>query len=194
MLLSIFPDVDIVLELAGVDLGHRTFTHSIIIWLGIGGTVIFVISLKSRRGSEAAIYLIAYMSHLVIGDILVEHINVLYPIGDFIIDSTIRSSSLQHISLEAVLIGLMAAVVIIKFKHREKEMSLFSYHGTADSFLYLLLVLAMFISAIYILSEFRLSLVDVLMLVTLHCAAIATIILLWIESRVQRKQRLNPVR
>jgi hypothetical protein len=195
MLLSILPDVDIVLELAGVDLGHRTFTHSIIIWLGIGGTVIFLISLKSRRGSEAAIYLIAYMSHLVIGDILVEHINVLYPIGDFTIDSTIRSSSLQHISLEAVLIGVMAVVVIIKFKHRKKEPSFFSYHGIVDSYLYLLLVLAISISVIYVLNEFQLGLAHALLLIMLHSAAIATVILLWIKSKgTERQQHLvsNP--
>ena len=188
MLLSIFPDVDIVLGLAGVDLDHRTFTHSIIIWLGIGGIVTFLITLKSPRGSEVAIYLIAYMSHLVVGDILVEHINVLYPIGDFTIDSTIVSGSWQHICLEVVLIGFMALVVITKFKHRKKE-SFFTDHGAADSILYLLLVLAISVSLTYILNEFQFSLVQVLILIILHSLAIATIILLWIGSRGSKRQQ-----
>ena len=187
MLLSIFPDVDIVLELAGVDLDHRTFTHSIIIWLGIGGIVTFLISLKSPRGSEVAIYLIAYMSHLVVGDILVEHINVLYPIGDFTIDSTIVSGSWQHICLEVMLIGFMALVVITKFKHKKK--AFFSDHGAADSILYLLLILAISISLTYILNEFQFSLVQVLILIILHSLAIATIILLWIGSRSSKRQQ-----
>jgi membrane-bound metal-dependent hydrolase YbcI (DUF457 family) len=192
MLLSISPDIDIVLGLVGIDLDHRTFTHSIIIWLVIGGTIIFLISLKlkSRGGSEAAIYLIAYMSHLMIGDIIVEYINILYPIGDFTINSTIRSGSLKHISIEAILIGLMAAVVITKFKGRKKESSLFIYHGITDSFLYVVLVLAIAVSAIYILNEFQLSLVHVLILVMLHSGAIAIIILLWVESKcTQRRQQ-----
>jgi putative Mn2+ efflux pump MntP len=128
------------------------------------------------------------MSHLVIGDILVEHINVLYPIGDYTIDSTIRSSSLQHISLEAILIGFMAAVVITKFKHRKEE-SFLTYHGAADSILYLLLVLAISVSFMYILNEFRFSLERVLILVILHSSAIATIILLWIGSRGSKPQQ-----
>lgn len=183
MILSILPDIDIILELAGIGLGHRTFTHSIIIWSAFGGTIIFLISLKSRRGSEAAIYLTAYMSHLVIGDIAVEYINILYPIGDLTIDSTIRSGSFEHLSMEAILIGLMAAIVITRFRHRKKESSFYRYHGTADIFLYSLLVLAIFISAIYILNEFQLSLIHLLITVILHSVAIASIILLWVGSK-----------
>jgi membrane-bound metal-dependent hydrolase YbcI (DUF457 family) len=194
MLLSVLPDVDIILGLAGIDLGHRTLTHSIIIWSIVGGAIVFLISLKYKRGSEAAIYLIAYMSHLVIGDIIVENINIFYPIGDVTIYSTIESGSLQHISLEAILVGLMATVVITMFKHRKKNSCRFGYRATADSFLYLLLILAIPISAIYIIIEFQFSLVYVSILVILHSAAIATIILMWIVSKgtkgTKRQQHL----
>ena len=73
------------------------------------------------------------MSHLVIGDIIVEYINIFYPIGDVTIYSTIESGSLRHISLEAILVGLMATVVITMFKHRKKNSPRFGYRATADS-------------------------------------------------------------
>jgi len=182
MLLSVLPDIDIVLGLAGIDLVHRTITHSIIIWFIVGGAIVFLISLKYKRGSEAAIYLTAYMSHLVIGDIVVEYINIFYPIGDVTVYSPIESGSMQHISLEAILVGLMSTVVITKFKNRKKKLFHFGYHARVDSFLYLLLILAIIISAIYIIVEFQFSLVYVSILIILHSAAIATIILLWIAS------------
>lgn len=194
MLLSVLPDIDIILGLAGIDLGHRTLTHSIIISLIVGGAIVFLISLKYKRGSEAAIYLIAYMSHLAIGDIVVEYINIFYPIGDVTIYGAIESGSLQHISLEAILVGLMVTTVIIMFKHRKKNSSRFGYRPTADSLFYLFLVLAIAISAIYIITEFQYSLVYVSILVLLHSAAIATIILLWIVSKgtkdTKRQQHL----
>jgi hypothetical protein len=81
--------------------------------------------------------------------------------------------------------------VIIKFKHRKKEPSLFSYHGIVDSFLYLLLVLAISISVIYVLNEFQLGLAHALILIMLHSAAIATVILLWVKSKgTERQQHL----
>ena len=52
MFLSVLPDVDIILGLAGIDLGHRTLTHSIIIWSIVGGAIVFLISLMYKRGSE----------------------------------------------------------------------------------------------------------------------------------------------
>ena len=194
MLLSVLPDVDIILGLAGIDLGHRTLTHSIVIWPIVGGAIVFIISLKYKRGSEAAIYLIAYMSHPVIGDIIVEYTNIFYPIGDVTIYGPIESGSLEHISLEAILVGLMAAAVITMFKHRKGDLSRFGYRATADSFLYLLLVLAIAVSGIYIIIEFQYSLLYASIIVILHSAAIATIILLWIVSKgtkdAKRQQHL----
>ena len=183
MLLSVLPDVDIILGLAGIDLGHRTHTHSIIIWSIVGGAIVFLISLRYKRGSEAAIYLMAYMSHLVIGDIIVEYNNIFYPIGDVTIYSTIESGSLEHISLEAICVGLMATVVITMFKSRKRNLSRFGYRAPTDSFLYLLLTFAIAISAIYITVEFQFSLVYVSILAMLHSVAIGTIILLWVVSK-----------
>ena len=75
MFLSILPDIDILFRLAGVDLGHRTLTHSVIIWLVAGVILISFFTIKYRKGLIAAVYLIAYLSHLVIGDIFVAPIN-----------------------------------------------------------------------------------------------------------------------
>ena len=194
MLLSVLPDVDIILGLAGIDLGHRTFTHSIIIWFIVGGAMVFLISLKYKRGSEAAIYMKPSISYLVIGDIIVEYTNIFYPIGDVTIYGAIESGSLQHISLEAVLVGLMATVVISMFKHRKKDSSRFGYHAATDSFLYLLLISAIPISAVYVVIKFQFSMAYVSILVILHSAAIATIVLLWLVSKgtkdTKRQQHL----
>ena len=54
MFLSILPDVDLVFRLAGIDLGHRTITHSAIIWLIVGGILISFFTIKYRKGSVAS--------------------------------------------------------------------------------------------------------------------------------------------
>lgn len=101
MFLSILPDIDIVFRLAGTDLGHRTFTHSVIIWLVVGGILISFFTINYRKGSVAAVYLIAYLSHPVIGHVLIAPINILYPLGDFIVNGPIKNMSLQHILLDS---------------------------------------------------------------------------------------------
>ena len=65
--LSILPDIDIIFRIAGIELGHRTITHSAIVWLIIGGILVSFFRLKYQKGSEAAVYLVAYLSHLIIG-------------------------------------------------------------------------------------------------------------------------------
>lgn len=115
MFLSILPDIDILFRLAGVDLGHRTLTHSVIIWLVAGVILISFFTIKYRKGLIAAVYLIAYLSHLVIGDIFVAPINILYPLGDFIVNSPIKNGSWQHIFLEILFFTLMATIVITRY-------------------------------------------------------------------------------
>jgi membrane-bound metal-dependent hydrolase YbcI (DUF457 family) len=191
MLLSILPDIDMIFRLVGIDLGHRTFTHSAIIWLIIGGITISFFTIKYRKGSVAAVYLIAYLSHLVIGDVIVAPINLLYPLGDFIVNSPIKGGSLQHIMLETVLFALMAAVVITRyylFKSRSEDIFLFRYHYKVDTFLYPVLVLAITVSFFYVVAEFELNLVELSVLTLLHFGIISLIVLICLVSKSAKRQ------
>jgi membrane-bound metal-dependent hydrolase YbcI (DUF457 family) len=142
MFLSILPYIDIIFRLAGMDLGHRTVTHSAIISLVVGGILISYFTLRYRKRSEAAaVYLIAFLSSLLIGDILVEPINVLYPVGEFVID--IQVKGVQSFLLETIMFALMASVVITKyykFKKKSGDSFLFSYHSKIDTLLYPVLI------------------------------------------------------
>ena len=186
MFLSILPDIDLVFRLAGIDLGHRTITHSAIIWLIVGGILISFFTIKYRKGSVAAVYLIAYLSHLVVGDILIAPINILYPLGDFIVNSPIKGRSLQHVLLETLLFTLMANVGITRyysFKSGNEDIFLFRYHCKMDTFLYPVLILAIIISVFFVLYEFELRLLEVSIVTLLHSAAIFVIMLIWLVSK-----------
>lgn len=191
MFLSILPDIDIVFRLAGTDLGHRTFTHSVIIWLVVGGILISFFTINYQKGSVAVVYLIAYLSHLVIGDVLIAPINILYPLGDFIVNGPIKNMSLQHILLETLLFTLMAIMVITRyysFKRRNEDIFLFRYHCKIDTFLYPTLTLAIIVSFFYVEAESEFSLVEVSVLMPLHIAAVSIIILIWLASKCAKRQ------
>lgn len=191
MFLSILPDIDILFRLAGVDLGHRTLTHSVIIWLVAGVILISFFTIKYRKGLIAAVYLIAYLSHLVIGDIFVAPINILYPLGDFIVNSPIKNVSWQHIFLEILFFTLMATIVITRyysFKRKNEDIFLFRYHCKMDIFLYPVLILAIIISFFYVVAGVEFSLVEILVLMLLHIAAVSIIILIWLASKCAKRQ------
>jgi membrane-bound metal-dependent hydrolase YbcI (DUF457 family) len=191
MFLSILPDIDILFRLAGMDLGHRTFTHGIIIWLVVGGILISFFTIKYGKGLEVAVYLIAYLSHLVIGDTFVGPINILYPLGDFIVNSPIKGGSLQHIFLEILLFTLMATIVITRyysFKMKNEDIFLFRYHCKTDKFLYPVLILAIIISFFYVVAEFEFSLVEISVLMLLHIAVVSIIMLIWLASKCAKRQ------
>jgi membrane-bound metal-dependent hydrolase YbcI (DUF457 family) len=191
MFLSILPDIDILFRLAGMDLGHRTFTHGIIIWLVVGGILISFFTIKYGKGLEVAVYLIAYLSHLVIGDTFVGPINILYPLGDFIVNSPIKNGSLQHIFLEILFFTLMATIVITRyysFRRKNEDIFLFRYHCKMDTFLYPVLILAIIISFFYVVARFEFSLVEISVLMLLHIAVASIIMLIWLTSKCAKRQ------
>jgi membrane-bound metal-dependent hydrolase YbcI (DUF457 family) len=191
MFLSILPDIDILFRLAGMDLGHRTFTHGVIIWLVVGGILISFFTIKYGKGLIAAVYLIAYLSHLVIGDTFVGPINILYPLGDFIVNSPIKNGSLQHVSLEILFFTLMATIVITRyysFKRKNEDIFLFRYHCKMDTFLYPVLILAIIISFFYVVARFEFSLVEISVLMLLHIAVVSIIMLIWLASKCAKRQ------
>jgi membrane-bound metal-dependent hydrolase YbcI (DUF457 family) len=190
MFLSILPDIDIIFRLACIELGHRTITHSAIIWLVIGGILVSFFKIKYRKGRETAVYLIAYLSHLIIGDILVGPINILFPIGEFIITSPIEG--LQYFLLETFIFTLMATVVITNyylFRKKNEDIFLFSYHSKMDALLYPVLILALVISFFYVLAKFELSLFEASIVAPLHIAAVFIIMLMWRVAKNAKTQR-----
>jgi membrane-bound metal-dependent hydrolase YbcI (DUF457 family) len=190
MFLSILPDIDIIFRLAGIELGHRTITHSIIIWLIIGGITVSFFKIKYQKGSEAAVYLVAYLSHLIIGDILVGPINILFPIGDFMINSQIEG--VHYFLLETLVFTLMSTVVLTNyyfFKKKNKDTFLFRYHNKIDKLLYPVLIVALITSFFYVLAKFELSLFEASIVAPLHIAAVCVIILMWRVSKNTKTQR-----
>ena len=188
MFLSILPDIDIIFRIAGIELGHRTITHSAIIWLIIGGILVSFFRLKYQKGSEAAVYLVAYLSHLIIGDILVGPINILFPIGDFIIRSQIEG--VRYFLLETLVFTLMSTVVLSNyyfFRKKKNDTFLFHYHSKIDGFLYPVLISALII--FYVLATFELGLFEASIVARLHIAAVCLIILMWRVSKNTKIQR-----
>ena len=191
MFLSILPDIDILFRLAGIDLGHRTFTHWVIIWLVLGGILISFFTIKYGKGLEVAVYLIAYLSHLVIGDTIIAPINILYPLGVFIVNSPIKIGSLQHFFLEILFFTLMATIVITRyysFKRKNEDIFLFRYHCKMDTFLYPVLILAIIISLFYVAAGFEFSLVETSVIMLLHTAVVSIIVLIWLASKRAKRQ------
>ena len=190
MFLSILPDIDIIFRLAGLDLGHRTITHSAVIWLalGMGAIVILFLTTRTRKGRMVAVYLLAYLSHIVIGDIIVGPINVLYPIGDLVVNSPING--VEYYLVEAAVFTVMASVVITKYysfkKRMDEDTFLFRYHCKVDSLLYPILILALITSFFYVLVKFELDLFEISVMAPLHFFAICLIVIMWRVSKNAR--------
>ena len=81
MFFSILPDVDIVFRLLGVDLGHRSITHSLLLSMIVWG----VFLIKYRKPS-VMLYFFAYLSHIFIGDLIIGPLNLLYPFGQYFVN------------------------------------------------------------------------------------------------------------
>ena len=124
-----------------------------------------------------------------IGDILVGPINILFPIGEYIVKSPIQG--VHYYLLETLVFSLMAAVVITSYylyRRKNKDTFLFRYHNKIDAILYQVLVLALITSFIYVLAKFELSLLEAS--IVLHIAAVYVIVLMWRVSKNTETQRL----
>jgi hypothetical protein len=150
MLIASLPDVDILFQSAGIT-SHKTYTHSLIISLIVVPPIIFGIA-KWRRVSHPAafIYSLAYLQHIIIGDITVGAINVLYPFGDMIVGTRIGYGTITHQVSELLLLALVAGIVVGKSFGRKEESALFRCNIT-DKVAYVLLIGGLVISFAYLL-------------------------------------------
>ena len=198
MFLSTLPDIDIMFRIIGADIGHKTITHSVI-FSAISGCIILFFVPKNQR-VQVAIYLMAYLSHILIGDFIVGPISILYPL-EIQLETLITYESLSHIAIEFVLLGLMTTLIVIAYySSKEKRENyninsaifLFCYHPKLDGLFYPILVLALGISLIYLLYNLEFSgiylslsghLTGIVLILILHLAAISLIISMWMVSR-----------
>ena len=190
MFLSTLPDFDLVFRLLGLQLGHRSITHSAIIW----AIVALALFAKYRRIS-VAVYSLAYLSHIVIGDLVVGPINLLYPIGNFVVSGGIRFGTISDTMIEGILFAIMAIIIIMQnlYKHNIRQHTLFLQYSTLDSFFYPVLIAEIIISPIFVLSNsfqdfsnlVSLSQLEIngIAIVLLHIAMTIAIAFLWKKTK-----------
>jgi hypothetical protein len=190
MFLSTLPDIDLVFRLLGVEFGHRSITHSAIIW-----TIVGLVFLTRYRRISVAVYSMAYLSHIIIGDVIVGPINLLYPIGSFIVSGGIRFNTISDTIIEAILFAMMAIIIIKQnlYKDNSRQHTFLLHYSILDRLFYPILISEIIVSPLFLLSnkfqEFSnllsLSHIDTnnIAIVVLHAMMLITITFLWIKSR-----------
>lgn len=111
MLIGTIPDVDIVTQALGI-MPHKTFTHSLIVSVGIGFGIFIATRLGFRQTLAAAIiYALAYLQHLM-DDVVIGTLNILYPIGNLPIGIGIPYGSVTHEVVEILLLAIASSIII----------------------------------------------------------------------------------
>lgn len=195
LFLSILPDIDILFRFTGADVTHRSITHSITVLI----IILFVFVLKYRRPS-IIIYFLAYLSHLVIGDLLVGPLNLLHPFGSFNSSGGIDFKTPEHIAIESLVLAIMAIIVIGQSLRtsRGDNTHPFAYSEKLDPIFYPMVVIGIIISLLFLLDESQKEFefpnilfslfrsydkFDTIAIVALHVICTAIVILLWIVTR-----------
>ena len=189
MLVASLPDIDILFQSIGVTT-HKTYTHSLILSLIVVPLVIFAIT-KWRKASTGAafIYSLAYIQHIVIGDIVIGATNVLFPFGELLVGTGIGYGTVTHQMLEFLLLAFAAGIVVSKSFGRQGETALFRYNIT-DKVAYALFIVALIISFVYLLYGVKVlprvfieTDLELALFVMLHLSAIALVSFLVLVSR-----------
>jgi membrane-bound metal-dependent hydrolase YbcI (DUF457 family) len=206
MFLSILPDMDILFRFVGADIGHRSITHSIIVFI----IVLFLFLLKYRRRS-IIIYSIAYLSHFAIGDLIVGPLNLLYPFGTFYLASGIHFKTSEHILVEGLVLAIMMTTIVtgrFLFDRKRNHTFPFEYSKKLDPIFYPIVILALVISPVFLLDESQRELFDfpnsflllfqfhnnlnTIATLTLHVFSVAVVIFLWIMVRRTYVSNIKP--
>ena len=197
MLLSVLPDIDLGFKLLGIDPGHRTFTHSAILALIVSIAAVFIAKLQK----SVLVYSIAYFTHVLIGDILINSVNILYPFGVFQLGVGIKFNSLTHIIIEFLpLIGMTAIVIREYFLYKKGVGDSILFHQSSlDHILYIFVILAVITSFVYLmvneikynalsLNGNKLLEIRLILMIVLHISAIAIITFIWAISRIDKNK------
>jgi membrane-bound metal-dependent hydrolase YbcI (DUF457 family) len=198
MLLSVLPDIDLGFKLLGIDPGHRTFTHSAILALIVSVAAAFIAKLQK----SVLVYSIAYFTHILIGDILINSVNILYPFGVFQLGVGIKFNSLTHIIIEFLPLIGMTAIVIREYFLYKKGVgdSILFHHSSLDHILYIFVILAVITSFVYLmvneikynalsLDANKLLELRLILMIMLHISAIAIITFIWAISRIDNNNK-----
>jgi membrane-bound metal-dependent hydrolase YbcI (DUF457 family) len=204
MLLSVLPDIDLGFKLLGIDPGHRTFTHSAILALIVSVAAAFIAKLQK----SVLVYSIAYFTHILIGDILINSVNILYPFGVFQVGVGIqlgvgiKFNSLTHIIIEFLpLIGMTAIVIREYFLYKKGVVdSILFRYSSLDHILYIFVILAVITSFVYLmvneikynalsLDANKLLELRLILMIMLHISAIAIITFIWAISRIDNNNK-----
>jgi membrane-bound metal-dependent hydrolase YbcI (DUF457 family) len=194
MFFSILPDVDIVFRLLGVDLGHRSITHSMLI-----STIVWSVVLIKYRKPSVMVYFIAYLSHIIIGDLLIGPLNLLYPFGQYFVNGVADFKTSEHLVIEGVLLLIMATMVFGQYL-RDRRVHIFPFEFTKlDSLFYPIVFSALIISLFFLLDQSQIELTqfpnsiflliqspidqEMATIIVMHAFGIAIVSFLWIVSR-----------
>jgi membrane-bound metal-dependent hydrolase YbcI (DUF457 family) len=190
MLIACLPDVDILLQGVGIA-EHKTYTHSLIMSITFVPAVIFAIARWRESAGAAAVYSIAYIQHVIIGDIVVGGTDILYPFGTMLVGTGIGYGTVMHQSLEFVLLALAAGIVVGKsFRmHARDATGIFKFEKV-DKICYLLLLASIVISFAYLLYGIKVlprlfiqTNLELALFIILHLSAIAVIMFLILIAR-----------
>jgi membrane-bound metal-dependent hydrolase YbcI (DUF457 family) len=193
MFLSILPDVDIVFRLLGIDLGHRSITHSLLVSMIVWG----VLLIKYRKPS-VMLYFFAYLSHI-FGDWMIGPLNLLYPFGQYFVNGVADFKAPEHLVIEVVLLLIMATIVLGQYL-RNRRVHIFPFGFTKlDTFFYPMVISAIIVSLFFLLDQSQRELTEfpnsvfliiqspidynIITIIVLHAFCIAIISFLWIVSR-----------
>jgi hypothetical protein len=184
MLLSILPDIDVVFQALGFFV-HKTVSHSLIVSAAIG-----VILILKYRKPAIVLYSIAYVQHILIGDTVIESLNILYPFGFFILGLGIKYASFYHIMIEFLLVSIMSAIVVIEYLYNKQNSIFLQRYYKIDSLIYWVVILSIIISPVYMLYQVApfgrlfLNTETLIMLIVLHVSSASLIIFIYIKSRL----------
>jgi hypothetical protein len=157
MLLGTLPDIDIVLQALKI-MPHKTFTHSLIISSAIG-LIIFITSkmVFKQKNAIALIYSLAYVQHIM-DDVIIGTLNILYPIGNLPITIGISYGSIPHEIVEILLLTIAALITIrVAFDRTmtPSPASLIFRFFAIDKIGYIVLVLSLIVSFVYLLNQMK---------------------------------------
>ncbi len=194
MLIACVPDIDIVLQAAGIT-SHKTYTHSLVLSIAVVPSIIFAV-LRWRRvpaASAAFAYSLAYISHIVIGDIAVGGTNILYPFGNMMVGTWIGYGTVAHSAVEFMLLAATAGIIVgksFRMAHaRDNTTGLFSFNNV-DKISYVLLITSFVVSFVYLLYGIKVlprlfiqTNLELALFVMLHLSAIALVSFLMLVAR-----------
>jgi LexA-binding, inner membrane-associated putative hydrolase len=208
MVIGIIPDIDIVTQSLGI-MAHKTSTHSLIVPPAIGGgSILLVTGLGFKQTfAVAMIYSLAYLQHI-IGDIVIDKVNILYPIGNLPVGIGIAFGSLTHEIIEILLLAVATSIIVDKLFRGVgnnslldgvAKSSLFRFSIT-DKISYIVLIVSLLFSFGYLLYEIN-SLprpiletdLEIALFVLLHLAALLWvffIVLVAMQDAVSIRRRL----